>query len=431
MKVLILSHNSLSRATNMGKTLLAYFGAFSPEELAQLYIHCEVPTDGHCRNYYRFTDWDALRSWVLPGTRGRIFQEEDIQSRRLSPRTDTGLAARVYRLGRRRTGTVYWLRNHLWKNSKWRTPHLEQWLRRFDPDVVFLAAGDYGFFYDLAVEVADYLEKPLAVAYVDDFFLYNRNENTLSGCLAHRRLLRSARRCMDRAGMVFGICPAMAEAYEALFHVPCHVLHTAAPLGEAEGEGAFGISYLGNLGYRRERQLIAMGRALRDLRLPDIPAYIDVYSAERDPAVLKELTPENGIRFHGAVSPEQAARIQRGSLAVIHTESFDRDMRRLTRFSVSTKIPDCLKNGPCIIAYGPEGIASMDYLRENRAAYLITDPADLAPGLGKILTDAALRREIVANARRLAGANHKGSRNAAQLRQWLEGLREEWDRMEP
>ena len=55
MRVLLVSHTALSRTNNMGKTLLSYLSAFAPGEVAQFYIHSEVPTDDTvCVDYYRF-----------------------------------------------------------------------------------------------------------------------------------------------------------------------------------------------------------------------------------------------------------------------------------------------------------------------------------------------------------------------------------------
>lgn len=66
MKVLLVSHTVLSRTGNMGKTLLGYLADFSPQEVAQFYIHSEVPTDNSvCIDYYRFTDVDAVKSVFL------------------------------------------------------------------------------------------------------------------------------------------------------------------------------------------------------------------------------------------------------------------------------------------------------------------------------------------------------------------------------
>lgn len=78
--------------------------------------------------------------------------------------------------------------------------------------------------------------------------------------------------------------------------------------------------------------------------------------------------------------------------------------------------------GPCLIAYGPEGIASIDYLKENNAAYVITRPEDLESGLTEILTNAALREQIIKNARALAERNHNADVNPKKVREWLENI---------
>ena len=107
-------------------------------------------------------------------------------------------------------------------------------------------------------------------------------------------------------------------------------------------------------------------------------------------------------------------------MAVIHTESFETEMTNLVRFSVSTKIAESLMYGPCLIAYGPEGIASIDYLKENNAAWTITDTKDLKKGLKEILENSTLREQIVRNARKLAEKNHNAEVNPKKVREWLE-----------
>ena len=62
MRVLVVSHNVFSKTSNMGKTLSSYFNAIDSEDLAQFYIHSEVPTSDICKNYYRVTDKEAIKS---------------------------------------------------------------------------------------------------------------------------------------------------------------------------------------------------------------------------------------------------------------------------------------------------------------------------------------------------------------------------------
>lgn len=420
MKVLILSHNCISRTSNMGKTLFSYFRDFSPEELAQFYIHCEEPMEPLCRNYHRFTDLDALVSLFSSRSCGRRFSQEDIHPERISARTDRGLLRSVYRLGARRTAFVFALRNLLWRCSRWDSEAFWNWIEDFGPDVIFLASGDYGFLYEIACRVADYTGKPLAVCCVDDFYLHNRNDSSLLGKLVHRQFLKTVHKTMNRAAEIFTICDSLAQAHTGLFSRPCRVLHTPALPGMEDTWSEEQISYLGNLELGRPEQLVAIGSALQTLSLPGIPQFLDVYSAEQDPKILKIMTLENGIRFHGAVSAEEMLQIMHRSMAVIHTESFDPKMQAITRYSISAKIPDSLRNGPCIIAYGPKGVASMDYLEEHGAAWCIHSAAELSKCLEEILTDTSLRNRIIINARRLASENHGSDAGSRLLRRCLD-----------
>lgn len=404
MKVLILSHNPMGGSSNMGKTLQAWCAKFSPEELAQFYIYPEdPPADSRCKEFYRFTDWDAL-GWQPNQQRGRS----------------------VYQYGRRRTAEVYLLRNLLWNLGRWNRKSLWSWLEKVSPDVLLLASGDYGFLYRIALTIVRRRHIPLAVCCLDDYYLHNRNGDSLLGRLVHRQFMTTVRRTMARAGSVFVICDEMKAGYEALFGVPCQVLYTPAEKWSSSGRRG-NITYLGNLGFGRAQQLARMGKVLKTLDIPGIPKVIQVYSQERDPEILKYLTRKNGIRFCGEASGRNIPRIMGESLAVIHTESFDPDFRAMVRLSVSTKIPESLLSGPCIIAYGPEGIASIDYLRRNRAAWVITEPDGLERGLRELLSDPMLRQQITANARKLGEQNHTMEAGPAMLKKTLEMLGKSWD----
>lgn len=425
MRILIVSHNLLSHTSNMGKTMMSYFCGIEGMEMAQFYIHSEIPTDSSvCRNYYRFTDKDAIHSLNPFGTYGNIFGAEDIRPDRLISRTDSGLLNTAYRIGAKRSAFIYAARNLLWKLGRWNTPKFWKWVEEFSPDVIFFASGDYAFMYDIARKIAEHVDRPLVVACVDDYYLHNRNIDSLLGRLQHRLFLQTVRKTMARADRIFAICESMKEAYEKLFQKQCYVLHTAASsAGETEPVACSGqISYLGNLSLGRAEQLVTMGRAMKKNN-----GWIDVYSGEKDRQYLKGLTAENGIRFHGGVSSAEVLKVMTSSKAVIHTESFETQFQNITRHSVSTKIADSLMNGPCIIAYGPEGIASIDYLKENRAAYVISDSAYLEPGLREILSNTALRNEIVINARILANKNHHPQTNPSNVCKWLKEVCDNWE----
>ena len=395
---------------------------YDPDEVSQFYIHSEVPVDNSvCQNYFRFTDIDVIKSILPLSERGRIFGKNEIEVSRVSTRTDEGAIKEVYQLGRKRTGLIYMLRNTLWKLGHWKTKKLKDWLNSANPDVILFASGDYAFLYDIAGWVATYLKKPLVVSCVDDYYLSNANAGTFWGDVYYKLFMKSVYETMKKASCIFTICDTMQAKYVKLFHKKCYTLYTSAEVKELElNKDATRISYIGNLGLDRYKQLISIGKVLHRIGM-----CLDIYSSEKISKVLSELEQTLGVVFHGAISSEEVLKVMEDSIAVIHTESFDPKIQERIRFSVSTKIAESLMYGPCLIAYGPEGIASIDYLKENNVAYVITRPEDLESGLTEILKNTELREQIVKNARVLALKNHNAEVNPKNVREWIEKVVED------
>ena len=421
MKVLLISHTVLSQTNNMGKTLMSYFNNWDSKDIAQFYIHSEVPTnDLICQNYYRFTDMDAMKSIFIPSIVGEKYDTSKIKSNPITTRTDNGIVRKVYIAGSKRKSWSMALRETIWCLSHWETKELRKWIKNFNPDIIFLASGDYAFIYNIAYKISNYLNKPLVVSCVDDFYFYNRNENSLLGRWIYKYYMKVVYKTMKKTTNIFTICDSMNKEYTKLFGKTCQVLHTASEERNLTFyKDSEQISYIGNLGFNRYKQLIDIGRKLKNIKVNDKSLVLDVYSGVLDEKIIKELTIENGIRFHGQISSEEVLEVMKKSMLIIHTESFDEEMKKLVKFSVSTKIASSLMYGPCLIAYGPQGIASIDYLKENEVAYVITSPDELESGLIEVISDSALRDQIIENARKLAYKNHRADINSENLKKWL------------
>ncbi len=388
----------------MGKTLSGYFSSFNKAEIAQFYIHSEVPTTSVCENYYRIIDKDVIKS-IFTFKSGKVFSKKDICEHKKTSRVDAGTEAKLYQFGRKRTPLIYILRNLWWKLGHWNTKKLNKWIDDFAPDCVFFACGDYSFMYDIALKIAKARNIPLYISCMDDYYINNKNANSLLGKIQHKIFMRSVRKAIDYSSCLFCICEKMSQDYQKLFNKKCFTIHTSASFDEQlNGNKKRKISYIGNLGYKRYDQLIKIGQVLKELN-SDITC-IDVYSSEKRPEILNDLTPENGIIFHGSVPAEKVKEIMAESLAVIHTESFDIVQRNAVKYSVSTKIADSLMSGTCIFAFGPQEIASMQYLSENNAAIMAFDENELPDKLRELLTNEKLRKYIATNAVSLAKKNH-------------------------
>ena len=405
-RTLIVSHTVLSKNTSMGKTLDTYFSGWPKDALAQVYFHSEVPTDPICGNYFRFTDPDAVKSILQRRRKGTVFGEADVRPERADP-MDTGSLSGVYNYGRKRSPLIFLARDGVWRLSGWKHSGMMEWAEAFRPEVIFFASGDYAFPYRIVRTMAKRLKVPYVVCCFDDFYLFNKNEQLRLGRFRQNRFMKEVRTAMDGAARILTVNDAMADAYGAFFGRKCGVVYTAAKVPEepAAGEKA-GIAYLGGLGLGRERQLTEIADALRECRGAGIPEAIDVYSDEKDAGILGRLTANPGIRFHGAVSEGEVQQIIRSSKAVIHTESFDPVIRERVRYSLSTKIPDSIASGTCLLAYGPAEAASMDYLIRSEAAFTATTPEALREVIPRLFTDEAEYERIAGNAQALARRNH-------------------------
>lgn len=417
IRVLLIGHNVLDTRTAFGKTLASFFRNWNPDCLAELYFHSEVPTTQLCKKYYRITDTDVLHSIVARSNNvGREFDEKDIQPGRKSSRTDEGLKKSIYSFGRKRTPMIYLARNTMWKLSKWYSNALIEWIDEFNPEVIFFAAGDYAFAYEIAYKIAVDRKIPIVMYCCDDYFVNRLNPDKFLSNVVYRGFMKSVRKCMRETSNMITICDKMRVEYAKLFSKPIRTVYTGYSVkGENCYDGS-SVVYLGNLGFDRYETLIDIGRALKKISQKlGRDLYLDVYSAETRKEIVEKLTSENGIHFHGAVSSDEVNQIIARSGLVVHTESFQKKNIYKVRFSVSTKVADLLASGHCIFAYGPKEIASMEYLSENKAAYIVHDKDRLEDALNDILSDLPKRKNMIEQAKILAEKNHNPQKVISQI----------------
>lgn len=420
MRVLIISHNIFSNTESMGKTLSSFFRSWPKDDIAQLYFHSEIPTTHICKRYFRITDVDVLRR-ILGGHRcGQELSDKDIHEDLPTSRTDSGITARIYQYARKRTPIIYWLRNLIWKRGRWYTPELGKWLHEFKPDCIFFASGDYAFAYRVAKKIATELSIPIVVYCCDDYYLSKVNGAGKLYEYNYCELMNTVTDLMTKTKHIICICSQMARCYQSYFGIPASTILTGAGTFRVNEKRENRIVYIGGLGCKRVHGLIDLGRALLRMNGVNWPKMIDVYSSERRAEIVNLLTENNGIRFHGAVSAESVKELYETSRYAIHTESFDEEMRQKVRFSISTKIADMLASGVCIVAYGPKGIASMDYLEDNKSACVIHHNQDIITALIELFGSDTAQRDYISKAKEMASKNHDTIRNGRMVAEILE-----------
>ena len=155
--------------------------------------------------------------------------------------------------------------------------------------------------------------------------------------------------------------------------------------------------YAGGLHYNRWKVLAEVANALKEINASGkAQCFLKIYSSQKiSPEITKQLTVENAAAFMGGASASAIADIYAAADVLLHVESFDKKAIAATKYSFSTKIPEYLSAGKCVLAVGPAEVASIQYLTEFACA--VTDEQTLPEALMTIIGDDAYRRTVEMN----------------------------------
>ncbi len=413
LKVLVISHNCFSNNTNVGKTISSYFDGFPSNSISQLYFHYEVPNVKTAGSYFRFSDVDAIKSIFIRGRYGTTVEPDISLS---DTRMDHGNLKAIYNHGRKRTPFIYLARNFIWSLSSWNAKKLRRWVTAFNPDVIFFISGDYSFSYKIALKISKTISKPLIVSCMDDFYSFNQNEKLHFGKKVYKSFMKVVKKTIDYSSGIVCLNDKMADLYKTLFSKPTFVYYKSSETSFIGNpyESRNGFSYLGGLSLGRNLSLMDVANCIHSLN-PDY--YVDVYSSETDKEIIDSIRACSGIRFHGSIDANTVKLVESNTKYLIHVES--QLFRKHVMYSMSTKIPESLASGACLLAYGPSDVASMEYLSNNSCAFVATNKEELANLLPTFLRDGQRQQLYLDNARRIVNKNHNKAITTNAFIKWL------------
>lgn len=408
-KLLIISHNCLSKTGSNGRTLANYLQGWPKDKIAQFYIHSEVPDFEICEQYYCMTDSSIVKS-ILKRTPAGYKVKKDIIQRSTSYATATSVKAK------NKNSIIFFLREIAWKSKFWNGHDFFEWLGSVVPEVILVQAGDAGFLLELAVDVGERFGVPIIVYNTEGYYFKNNSylsENWLSKFFysgLNRRFKKSYEKLVRASKVEIYNCDLLKNDYEKVFHTTSHVIMNTSEFTEEEVfyPKKNQIIYAGNLGLFRHKSLIEFANALKNVR-PDM--VIDVYGKVPNEDVKKEIEKCDGIKMHGFISYEELKQKLRESKYLLHVESFESFYREDLKYAFSTKIADSLAAGACLFIYAPENMAISQYLNDKNAAELITEKSHLETQIRNVLMNFEISDTYAKNGRELALKNHNISIN--------------------
>lgn len=418
-KVLVLGNECLSRSTSNGRTLRNFLVGWPREKLAQFTLQSKQPDFDLCGNYFCTTDTQALNAYLGRGCGGGVVEPAPEQT---APQTA------VPEKKRPRTALTMLLREWVWNSRRWTKNGFWQWVEGFRPQLVLLQAGDCAFMFRLAEDVARKYDIPLVIYNSEGYYFkdydYFRGRGLAHWCypLFRRQYCRQFEKTLHYAAHSIYICDPLRQDYDKVFSLPSTTIYTATQVTPGTGEkepGGFTASYLGNLGVGRHEVLVDIANALQEIS-PDL--HLDVYGRIPNEQVQAAFDACPGIRYKGFVSYEQVVEVMHSSDLLVHGENASGFYREDLKYAFSTKLADSLASGTCFLLYAPAEMACARYLRDNQAAWVVSEREQLKVTLAQLVADPHARECYRENALALVKQNHCADICAQQFQDRLRNV---------
>ncbi len=420
-RVLVFSHNAFSDTRNNGKTLSSIFSGWPREALAQLYLTVEEPSFTVCGNFFRVTDSEVLHAFLRGGKAGgmSIAEQPDAQAqaRRAPSAAPSGAEGWAQALLARHWPLPELMRDLLWRGKRYQSEALLAWLDEFSPEVVFFQGSNYPFAFDLVAWICARYGAKLVLQLTDDYTYVPHPWLPISW-VNHFRYMRRFKKALAKAEAVYAIGPAMQQEYARRFG--CEGISVAAncvvlPDYVAEAGGRGGVEgnplrllYAGSVHTGRWRMLLQLAESLNQLRAEGHYARLEVYTPSAlSPELVQKLHAEPSMAYCGTLSASELKQAMTEANVLVLVEAVSRAARKVTRLSLSTKIPEYMAAGRCILAAGPQDVSSIRYIREQDAGIVVdgSDAKDMLRGLREAFDDER-RFAMVQKALCVAQAHH-------------------------
>jgi len=419
-RVLLVNAEPISKKYATGITMGNLFRGWPRDRIAQIYCDNSTPDESICDKSWHLEIHDLnmpgwLRKIIIAGrkqTYQAVTQDEPAPPENICAGGIKAVVVRILKSAFLRCLNF----------SSYRISHeLDDWIKEFKPDVIYSTLGNLNML-KLVRDISGSLMAPVVPHFMDDWIV-SLHSGTLADKYLKLKLLSKTSQIMLNAPVMLVISDAMAEEYRKRYGrtflafmncIDCEAYkNVARQPRSAEG---FRMVYAGGLHLGRFEMLLEVARSLEAYN-----ATLDIYTPVTLPSVIEGAKRYPAIRLRGAIAPENAAAIFTNCDGLLHVESFEKEHKAYTRFSVSTKLPEYFGSGTPVFAYGPADIASIQYISAGNCGIVATehDQNLLANKLKEFICDEKVRMEAACNAVKLCGKNHEAVSQREKFRDAL------------
>jgi hypothetical protein len=400
MKILVVSKTPWNNDNSFGNTYSSLFEDMENVEFANVYCSFGYPKNNIKGSYFQINEKTLIQNLVNPKRRtGRIIDEVDSHVELNNKEMKI-----INNVKKNRSRVFFWARRLIWWIGRWKSVELKDFVNDFKPDIIFVPLYHSTYLNQIMLYIKK-ISNVKMVTYVSDD-VYTLKQFSISPFywldrLATRRMIKKV---VNQCEYIYVISDIQKEEYEKCFNKDCRILTKGADFSNKKpilknASMPLKLVYTGNIGGGRWKSLSNIAKALEKMNRTDKKAEIYVYTMTPiSKKMEKALTIKDTVYLMGGVPFEKIPEIQNNADILIHVESMKLKEKLVVRHSFSTKLVDYFYRSRCIFAVGPQGIASIDYLKNNDSALVAIDKSSIEEKIKSIIENPFLIDEYAQKA---------------------------------
>lgn len=398
------------REEGISHTLKDIFSCWDSSKLALIYTKAGLPYTNVASRFFQISENLVLKNLLKPW---KIIGQE-VKSTKVEDKNLTREEEERYAKAHKHPSMVLTLcREFVWLLGHWRGRALRQFLKDFDPELLFIPIFPTVYMGWIQRYVIRKTKKPFACYLADDNYSYDSCKGILS--YLHRFWLRkNVRWLATHCNQMYVIVEKEKEDTDNLFGTDSVILTKSIdfsnrPYAPHPLNKPLKFVYTGKLIIGRDKSLALVADAINEVNKDGLKAELDIYSEDiPEDSIMERLN--SGASHHKGLIPRcEVDRVQQGADVVVFAESLEGKDANIARLSFSTKITDYLANGKCILAIGKEYIAPIDYFTRNDSAIIANNAAEILERIAEIVNNPGLISEYGKKAYDCAVRNHEKS----------------------
>lgn len=390
------------------RALDTYFRNWPRENLRMLFSNKQEPIKGHCSSLLQIYDMDLLKSKFKKGYRfEKIYNYDDLlESDVNNKKAFTALEKRA----KRKTAFRFLMRKKIWSKDRWYSTVVKDWVNDFNPEAIYICFSDDYFILDIGYKLATERNIPIICQISDDYyFLFKRNKSLLLKGYT-KKYLELFDKIMSTAGFAFYISDKIADKYNSTFKKQGFPIYLSSDICATDNSSKkinLSFNYLGKVNLGRYQSLSILNQSLMAI---DPTFKINVYTQNTEGKFIKPLI-KSGCNIKTPVGYDEVQRIITSGGFNIIASGFEENDVEKSKYSLSTKVADCLASGSPIIAIGSGEDGAIEYLKKNKCAFVIDSKKPNLEELKEFIFNEDAIKEKVKTAQRTYESNHLFEKN--------------------